>query len=154
MNRVRRSIAGAALVLLAACAANARTDAPSAGAGAQREITLVLAHSTEGWNRRDLDEFLIPYLDSPETTFVGSGGLVRGKAAIRQMYATGWFAPGRDPGRLSFRDIEVRMLGGSHALALGRWEVRIPGRETQTGTFSLTLRRTPQGWRIIHDHSS
>jgi len=53
----------------------------------------------------------------------------------------------------SFRDVEVHVLGGGHALALGRYEVRIPGREMATGPFSLTLRRTPQGWRIIHDHS-
>jgi uncharacterized protein (TIGR02246 family) len=152
VTRIRRHLAAAALLLLAACAAPAARPAPSADA--TREITQLLTLSTEGWNRRDLDAFLHPYLDSPDITFVGARGLVRGKAAIRENYATGWFAPGRDPGRLSFRDIEVRMLGGGHALALGRYEVRIPGQELATGLFSLTLRHTPAGWRIIHDHSS
>lgn len=152
MTRLRRHAAAAALLLLAACAAPAAGPAPAADAG--REITALLTTSAEGWNRRNLDTFLLPYLDSPEITFVGSRGLVRGKAAIRDTYAGGWFAPGRDPGQLAFRDIEVRLLGGGHALAVGRYEVRIPGQELATGLFSLALRRTPEGWRIIHDHSS
>jgi uncharacterized protein (TIGR02246 family) len=152
VNRVRHTVAGAALLLLAACAAPAAGPAPNAGA--EREIVQLLQLSAEGWNRRDLDEFMITYLDSPDITFVGGNTILRGKTAIRRNYADGWFAPGRDPGRLSFRDIEVRMLGGGHALAVGRYEVRIPGRDMATGLFSLTLRRTPQGWRIIHDHSS
>ena len=150
MRRAARAVAAA--LLLAACAPPAAGPAPSADA--ERYIVQLLEISAEGWNRRDLDAFLEPYLDSSELTFVGSQGLVRGKTAVREMYATGWFAPGRDTGRLSFRDIEVRLLGGGHALAVGRYEVRIPGRDMATGFFSLTLRRTPAGWRIIHDHSS
>jgi beta-aspartyl-peptidase (threonine type) len=153
MSPARRTLAGAALLLLAACA-TVGTGRAGASADAQREITQMMELSAQGWNRHDLDDFMVPYLDSPDITFVGSAGLVRGKAAIRQNYADGWFAPGRDPGRLSFRDIQVRMLGPDHALAVGRYEVRRPGRDLSTGLFSLTLRRTPQGWRIIHDHSS
>ncbi|MBW3573062.1 MAG: nuclear transport factor 2 family protein, partial [Gemmatimonadetes bacterium] len=129
--------------------------APAPGpapAGDARAITDVLVRSTEGWNRRDLDAFMEPY--APDATFVGSRGLVRGKAAVREMYATSWFAPGRDPGQLRFEDIEVRMLGRGHALAVGRYVVEAAGRDPATGLFSLTLRRTPAGWRIVHDHSS
>jgi uncharacterized protein (TIGR02246 family) len=93
-----------------------------------------------------------PY--APDATFVGSRGLLRGKEAIQQNYATSWFAPGRDPGQLRFVDIEVRMLGPEHALVVGRYVVEATGRDTATGLFSLTMRRTPRGWRIIHDHSS
>lgn len=147
--RLPRSTA-CALLLLAACAAPGAGPAPAGDARA--EITRLLMESTEGWNRRDLDAFLVPYAD--DATFVGSAGLVRGKPAIRETYATGWFAPGRDPGRLSFRDIEVRTLDRDHALAVGRFVVEMAGRQPATGLFSLTMRRTSQGWRIIHDHSS
>lgn len=149
--RALRLPAGAALLALAACAAPPRGPAP---AGDQEAIVALLVESTEGWNRRDLDAFMVPYLEGPEATYVGSRGLVRGKAAIRETYATSWFAPGRDPGRLRFQDIEVRMLGRDHALAVGRYVVEAAGRDTSTGLFSLVLRRTPAGWRIVHDHSS
>ena len=139
------------LLALAACTAPAAGPVPAADTQA---ITDGLVRSTEGWNRRDLDAFMEPYLDSPRTTYVGERGLVRGKAAIRESYATSWFAPGRDPGRLRFENIEVRMLGRNHALAVGRFVVEVPGRAPATGMFSLTMQRTPQGWRIVHDHSS
>lgn len=145
------------LLLLAALAACAPAAGPANGPAAATDaaaITDVLVRSTEGWNRRDLDAFMEPYLDSPEASFVGARGLVRGKAAIRESYATSWFAPGRDPGQLRFENIEVRMLGRDHALAVGRFVVEMPGRDPATGMFSLTMRRTPAGWRILHDHSS
>jgi uncharacterized protein (TIGR02246 family) len=139
----------AAALLLSACAAPAAGPAPAGNA--VQEITDVLVRSTEGWNRRDLDAFMVPY--AADATYVGADGLVRGKEAIQADYAGSWFAPGRDPGQLRFVDIEVRMLGRDHALALGRFVVEAPGRETATGPFSLTMRRTPDGWRIVHDHS-
>ena len=149
MRTVRRLLTLLAVLALAACAAPAGGPAPADDAQA---ITAVLVRSTEGWNRKDLDAFMEPYAD--EATFVGARGLMRGKAAIRENYATTWFAPGRDPGQLRFADIDVRMLGRDHALAVGRFIVDIPGRDTATGMFSLAMIRTPAGWRILHDHSS
>ena len=153
MRTPRRRAALAAVLVLAACAAPAPASGPiPAPAADAAAITGVLVRSTEGWNRKDLDAFMEPYAD--EATFVSSRGVARGKVAIRENYATSWFAPGRDPGQLRFADIEVRMLGPDHALAVGRFIVDIPGRETATGMFSLAMIRTPAGWRILHDHSS
>lgn len=142
------------LALAAACATAAPGSSAPSQADASRDITALLTESTDGWNRGDLDAFLVPYLAGGEVTYVGSGGLVRGKDAIRRTYAGGWFAPGRDPGRLRFENIEVRLLGADHALAVGRYVVERTGAQPATGMFSLTLRRTAEGWRIIHDHSS
>jgi uncharacterized protein (TIGR02246 family) len=149
MRALRRFSALVAVLALAACAAPAAGPAPADDAQA---ITGVLVRSAEGWNRKDLDAFMEPY--AAEATYVGARGLVRGKAAIRESYATTWFAPGRDPGQLRFADIEVRMLGRDHALAVGRFTVEMPGRDPATGMFSLAMIRTPAGWRILHDHSS
>lgn len=114
----------------------------------------MLVASTRGWNGGDLDAFLLPYAD--DATFVGSRGLLRGKPAIHAQYVASYFGPGRVRGTLAFRDIEVRMLGPRNALALGRYVVteRGAGQEDATGLFSLTLELRPEGWRIVHDHSS
>lgn len=153
MRAVRRRAALFAILALAACAAPAPGPGvgPTAAADAEAIID-ALERSAQGWNRKDLDAFMQPYAD--EATFVGARGLVRGRAAIRESYATSWFAAGRDPGQLRFADIEVRMLGRDHALAVGRFSVDLPGGDTAAGMFSLTLRRTPDGWSILHDHSS
>lgn len=149
MRTLRRAGLAAVLAVASACAAPAAGPAPVTAAAT---ITDVLVRSTEGWNRRDLDAFMATY--TPDATYVDTRGLIRGRDAIRQMYAGSWFAPGRDPGQLRFSDIEVRMLGRDHALAVGRFTVVLPGRNPATGMFSLTMQRTPQGWRIVHDHSS
>ena len=149
--RAPARVAAAALALLAACAAPAPGPAPASAAS---EITAMMNASADAWNRRDLDGFVAPYLAGDEVTYVGGRGLVRGRDAIRRTYQESYFGPGGDPGTLRFTDFQVRMLGPDHALALGRYVVERPGRAPDTGPFSLVLRRTPEGWRIIHDHSS
>jgi uncharacterized protein (TIGR02246 family) len=149
----------AVLVLLAVLAAPACSPAPPAASPAATaqgvgDIVRTLEVSTEGWNRGDLDAFLVPYAE--DATFVGSRGLLRGKPAIRAQYQSSYFAAGRVRGKLRFDGIEVRMLGPRNALAVGRYVVteRGAGQQDATGLFSLALERRPEGWRIIHDHSS
>jgi ketosteroid isomerase-like protein len=152
--RIRPLALTFALALGACTPATRAAPAPEATAAT---ISAELEQSAQEWNRGNLDAFLLPYSDSPGTTFVGSSGLVRGKQAIREKYVASYFHPGGTlPGLLSFRDMDVRPLGPDHALAVGRWIIsdRASGRQTAAGIFSLVFERTPQGWRIIHDHSS
>jgi ketosteroid isomerase-like protein len=98
------------------------------------------------------------YVDdyAPDATFVGSSGLVRGRAAIEQRYRASYWASGRPADALRFEDLQVTLLGKDHALAVGRYILydRQSGATTASGIFSLVLRHGPNGWRIIHDHSS
>lgn len=143
----------AAAFVVAGCSAPASGPAPAAGGDAEA-IRGVLTQSTERWNEGNLEGFVLPY--DTAATFVGSRGLLRGKGAIREQYASTYFRTGSPTGALTFRDLEVRMLGRDHALVAGRYVVRDrrTGAESATGLFSLTMARRPEGWRIIHDHSS
>lgn len=146
-----------ALALLSSvpgCSPAPPAASPIARAQEVGEIVRMLEVSTQGWNRGDLDAFLIPYAE--DATFVGSRGLLRGKPAIRAQYQTSYFDAGRVRGNLRFEGIEVRMLGPCGALAVGRYVVteRGAGQQDATGLFSLALERRAEGWRIIHDHSS
>jgi uncharacterized protein (TIGR02246 family) len=155
MRLRRHPLAAAAVLALAACTPAPRI-APSPES-VSSAITAELNQSAQEWNRGNLEGFLLPYSDAAGTTFVGSTGLARGKQAIREKYVASYFHPGGTlPGTLSFRDIEVRPLGPDHALAVGRWIIsdRASGQQASAGIFSLVFQRTPQGWRIIHDHSS
>ena len=151
----------AAVLLIAATAAcsggmpsPAAEPSPAAAAAAQNEITEILRASADEWNRGSLDGFMVPYLDSPDITYIGTTGVVRGKAAIRAFYASTWFRTGSPAGRLSYSEVEVHPTGPNHALSVGRWKVVDAAGRERTGMFSLTWARTPQGWRMIHDHSS
>lgn len=153
----------ALLMMMPACTRPVIVDSSVGSRGAaapmqslEAEINALMQASVDAWNQGDLDGFLLPYLDSPQTTYVGSGGLVRGKAAIRERYQSSYWRDGTPGETLRFEGIEARPLGLDDALATGRWMVadRTTAQTTGSGTFSLVLRRTAAGWRIIHDHSS
>ena len=56
-------------------------------------------------------------------------------------------------GTLHFSELKITRLGSDAALVIGRWKL---DRKTDKphGRFTLLFRRTPAGWRIVHDHSS
>lgn len=150
-----RRLAGALILgaALAGCGATARP--PGGAVTAEAVIARELQASAERWNAGDLEGFLAPYLDAPETTFVSGGGLLRGRDAIEQRYRSTYWADGRARDALRFGDLEVTLLGADHALVTGRYLLYdAAGTQTGTGPFTLVYRRTPEGWRIVHDHSS
>ena len=56
-------------------------------------------------------------------------------------------------GTLSFSDTEVTMLSPDAAVVLGRWRLKRANDEPH-GRFTLIFKRLPEGWRIVHDHTS
>lgn len=142
------------MLLVTGCAVHAqRSPRPESAAA---DVTAMLQSSAESWNRGDLDGFLDDYLDSPETTFVTGPGLIHGIAPIRERYLRSYWKGGRPAQLLRFEQLVVRPLGADYALATGRYVLsdRETGAAGPSGNFSLVLRRTPAGWKIVHDHSS
>jgi ketosteroid isomerase-like protein len=56
-------------------------------------------------------------------------------------------------GTLSFADIEATMLSPDEAIVLGRWRLKRADDEPH-GRFTLIFKHLPEGWRIVHDHTS
>ena len=118
----------------------------------RRAIVTVLTSQQEAWNRGDVDAFMAGYWRSPELTFSGSSGVSRGWDGVLARYKKNY--PDRAAmGQLDFSDLEFRFLGADHALVLGRWHLKREKDEIG-GVFSLVWQRFPEGWRIIHDHTS
>lgn len=153
-RRFRRGVwVGLAAITVAGCgpkhAGSQPLDPQALHAGVDRLLTV----SAEAWNAGDLDGFLAWYERSPETTFQGSAGLIHGWEAIRDRYAPR-FGPGAVRDSLRFEDLETRPLAPGLGLATARYVLMRGDSVTSTGVFTLVVRETPQGWRIIHDHSS
>ncbi|HET9804958.1 MAG TPA: nuclear transport factor 2 family protein [Candidatus Acidoferrum sp.] len=130
----------------------AHKHAAAAPVGAEAPIRDLLAKQQAAWNAGDVDAFLLGYWDSKELTFSGSGGITRGFAGVRERYRKSY--PDRQAmGELDFSDLEVRELGADAALVLGHWHLK-RSRGDVGGVFSLVFQRFPEGWRIIHDHTS
>jgi uncharacterized protein (TIGR02246 family) len=115
-------------------------------------ITEVFKNQQTAWDKGDVDAFLEGYWHSPEITFSGSNGITHGWDAVRARYQRN-YADRETMGQLDFSGLEFRFLGPDAALVLGHWHL------TRTkgdigGVFSLVWQRFPEGWRIIHDHTS
>jgi len=119
------------------------------------EIRAMLKVSEAAWNRGDLAAFASDYEDAPTTTFVGREVTRGGVDAILARYQRS-YPTAEARGTLTFSEIEVRPLGDGYALAIGRFALKrtAAGGGDATGRFSLVLRRTTKGWKIVHDHSS
>jgi uncharacterized protein (TIGR02246 family) len=113
----------------------------------------VLREQQEAWNQGNVEKFLEGYWHSPELTFSGSSGVQRGWDAVLARYKRNY--PDRETmGRLDFTGLEFRFLGPDAALVLGEWHLTRPPGNDAGGVFSLVLQKFPEGWRIIHDHTS
>jgi beta-aspartyl-peptidase (threonine type) len=137
-----------AVAVLAACA---RSPAPPVDPTS--ELRGLLEQSARAWNAGDLDGFLVTYAQDSATTFLTVRGLTHGYAAIHDRYASR-FEPGAVRDSLRFTDIEMRMLGRDHVLNTARYVLMRGDSVTAEGPFTVIWERRPEGWRMIHDHSS
>ena len=153
-NSYRWIVAGAALILLfvAGVPTGRHTKAAEGRDGDRAAITVVLSAQQAAWNRGDVDAFLVGYWHSPELTFSGSSGVSRGWDGVLARYKKNY--PDREAmGQLEFSELEFRFLGPDAALVLGRWHLKRDKGDIG-GVFSLVWQRFPEGWKIVHDHTS
>jgi uncharacterized protein (TIGR02246 family) len=123
----------------------AATDAPA-------EIRAVLTAQVAAWNRGDIDGFMNGYARSGDTEFVSGDKITRGWQTVRDNYRKKYDSREK-MGTLKFSEIEVTPLASDAAIVLGRWQL-VRQKDKPHGTFTLLFRRTPAGWRIVHDHTS
>jgi uncharacterized protein (TIGR02246 family) len=115
-------------------------------------IRAVLLAQQEAWNHGDVEAFLNGYWHSPDLTFSGTSGISRGWDGVLARYKKNY--PDRTAmGQLDFSDLEFHFLGPDAALVLGHWHLKRE-KDDLGGVFSLVWQRFPEGWRIIHDHTS
>jgi ketosteroid isomerase-like protein len=120
-----------------------------------QDVERAMRESEAAWNRGDLPAFASYYDDSPETTFIGREVTRGGVQAILDRYRRGY--PTREAmGTLTFSELEVRPLAEGVALMTGRFALKrtAAGGGDASGRFTLIWKRTPAGWKIIHDHTS
>jgi L-asparaginase / beta-aspartyl-peptidase len=119
---------------------------------AEKAIKAVLGAQQSAWNRGDIPAFLEGYWNSPDLTFSGPNGIVRGYAGVLERYQKA-YPDKASMGQLEFSGLEIRKLGQDSALVLGRWHLNRKMGDAG-GVFTLVFERFPAGWRIIHDHTS
>jgi uncharacterized protein (TIGR02246 family) len=118
-------------------------------------IQTLMKDSETAWNRGDMNAFVSYYEDSPETTFMGKDVTRGGTQAILARYMKA-YPTAESRGTLTFSEIAVRPLAEGLVLVTGKFSLKRSkeGGGDASGRYTLVIKRTPAGWKIIHDHSS
>ena len=119
-----------------------------------KSVREVLDNQVVAWNRHDLDGFCDGYWRSPKLVFLSGGTRSLGWDAMRDRYRKRYQGEGREMGTLVFRDLELETLGPESAFARGRWELTMKDNKKLGGLFTVILRKLPEGWKVVHDHTS
>ncbi len=149
MGRVLRS-----MVCVAIAAIWLSTAGVAQASGPEAAIRKVLESQVEAWNHHDLDAFMAGYWNSPELTFFSGATVTRSWQPTVERYRKKYQAPGTEMGKLEFQDLQVEMLGPGAAFVRGKFLLTLSTGKQPNGLFTLVFRQFPDGWRIIHDHSS
>jgi ketosteroid isomerase-like protein len=126
--------------------------APEQPSNSVAEIQSILTTQQDAWNRGDIDAFMNGYARSASTVFVSEDELRRGWETVRERYRKK-YSDRTTMGTLTFSEIEVTPLSADSAVVLGRWRLQRANDEPH-GRFTLIFKRLPEGWRIVHDHTS
>ena len=132
----------------------ARAQAASSDSNTKAAVEQVLHTQQEAWNRRDLDAFMTGYWNSPELTFFSGAKDQHGWQATIDRYHATYTSPGHEMGKLEFSSLRIESLGTDAAFVRGSWHLTMSDGKTPHGLFTLVFRKFPDGWKIVHDHTS
>ncbi len=116
------------------------------------QIQSVIRAQQDAWNRGDIDGFMKGYARSPSTIFISEDIVRRGWETVRERYREK-YSDRAKMGTLTFSEIEIALLSPDSAVVLGRWSLE-RAKDRPHGRFTLIFKRLPEGWRIVHDHTS
>ena len=118
----------------------------------RKEIMSVLLRQQNSWNEGNIEAFMQGYLKSDSLRFASGGNVTYGWQTTLDRYLKGY--PDKSiMGQLTFSEIDIKLISNTSALAFGKWELERGG-DHPWGFFTLIFQRTPEGWRIVHDHTS
>jgi ketosteroid isomerase-like protein len=146
-----------ALLLAPARPAPAQDDQPNPLHTATRtelDVVKVVLSQEKAWNAGDVAGYVKGYKDSPDTLFIGRQ-VSRGFSQILEDYERNY--PNRaSMGTLTFSELEVHSLSDTFAACIGKYHLERSKKDggPADGLFSLVLEKTPDGWKIVLDHTT
>ena len=117
-------------------------------------VEQVLNAQVQAWNHHDLETFMRGYWNSPELTFFSGDQVFHGWDQALDRYRKRYQGEGREMGTLAFENLNIDRLAPTAAVVRGEWHLTMSDGKTPHGLFTLIFRKFPEGWKIIHDHTS
>ena len=139
-------------LLLLWFSAGCQTPAHSVSPEASAEIRALMEQSARDWNNGDIKGFMNSYARAETTRFASGGEVVYGWQTVLERY-TKKYGDRAAMGTLTFSDLDITVWSSDAATVFGRWQLRRE-KDAPSGFFTLIFRKRPEGWRIVHDHTS
>jgi ketosteroid isomerase-like protein len=118
----------------------------------EKAIEKVLRDQVAAWNAGDIEGYMKGYWNSDSTVFLSGGNLTRGYSGVLARYRKSYDTMEK-MGKLEFAELQIRMITGNLGVATGIWKLHRVN-DQPWGRFTLLVEKKPDGWRIIHDHTS
>jgi ketosteroid isomerase-like protein len=125
----------------------------SFGPADRQELQSLIDRQQDAWNRGDLATYMDGYARTPDLVFTSDNRIRRGWNETMAAYQKRYGGNSAGMGRLAFDVVEVQPVGADGAVMLGRWRLTETP-QAGSGVFSVVAERRPEGWRIVHDHTS
>lgn len=120
----------------------------------EEAVRAVLDAQMAAWNRGDLETYMTGYWKSPELTFYSGGTVTQGWQPTLERYRKRYQSGGNEMGKLAFAELKITVLRSDSAFVRGGWQLTTASGKNPGGLFTLVVRKFPEGWRIVHDHTS
>lgn len=118
----------------------------------EQNVRAVLDRQVRHWNGGDLAGFMEGYDKSERTRFASGGDVNLGFKTVFDRYRKR-YGDRAAMGTLTFSDVDITVLAPDAAVVFGRYKLQRE-KDAPTGLFTLLFRKTGEGWRIVHDHTS
>jgi beta-aspartyl-peptidase (threonine type) len=142
------------LLIAFVCLAPASLIAQAANPAVESAVLQVMHSQQSAWNKRDLEGFMAGYWNSPDLTFFSGAKVTNGWQPTLDRYRKTYQGGGHEMGQLEFSDLSVVPLAADAAFVRGSWKLTMSDGKTPHGLFTLIFRKVPDGWKIVHDHTS
>jgi micrococcal nuclease len=129
-------------------------SSPASAQTVEDQIRAEVRRYVDAFNSGDPDVVAALYLDTAAATSFGDGEMYRGWQAIADLLRQAYAQVGRI--QVTVDSVDVLRLGTDAAIASMRyrWVLGGPPGQASTGAMTLVYLRTPDGWRVAHDHTS
>jgi ketosteroid isomerase-like protein len=116
-------------------------------------ITAVIEGQSAAWNRGDLAGYFDGYAKIEGLVFTSGGTVTHGWQASFDRFQKKYATDKSGMGQLKFEILSIDPVGADGAIVLGSWHLTGSPHDGE-GIFTLVMERRPEGWRVIHDHTS
>lgn len=146
-NNLKKVLFGFCLLFLPACTQTV-FDEPAI----REQVLAELRKSEQAWNEGSIEDFLASYDNSDSLRFASGGEVHYGWQPVLDRYKRR-YQDKAAMGHLTFSALDVTVLTNDAAIVFGRFTLH-RDHDQPTGLFTLLFRKTADGWRIVHDHTS